>query len=73
MRTSTYGISSAILTTTTSSTTLTAEELEEAVGSLLKKGFSRIDKVLADAGFGREEVDPLPSPTRAPHLVLDLS
>ena len=37
--------------------TLTAEELEEAVGSLLKKGFSRIDKVLADAGFGREEVD----------------
>ena len=37
--------------------TLTTEELEEAVGSLLNKGFSRIDKVLADAGFGREEVD----------------
>lgn len=37
--------------------TLTTDELEEAVGPLLKKGFSRIDKVLADAGFGREEVD----------------
>ena len=37
--------------------TLTTEELEEAVRSLLNKGFSRIDKVLADAGFGREEVD----------------
>ena len=28
--------------------TLTSEELEEAVSSLLNKGFSRIDKVLAD-------------------------
>lgn len=37
--------------------TLTAEELEEAVRSLLKKGFDRIDSILTDAGFGREEVD----------------
>ena len=36
--------------------TLNKEELEETVGTLLNKGFARIDKVLADAGFGHEQV-----------------
>ena len=36
--------------------TLTKEELEEAVGRLLEKGFKRIEKVLADAGYSHEQV-----------------
>ena len=37
--------------------TLSKEELEEAVGTLLDKGFARIDKVLADAGYGHNQVE----------------
>lgn len=37
--------------------TLSKGELEDAVGPLLEKGFRRIDKVLADAGYGHEQVD----------------
>ena len=37
--------------------TLTKEELEDAVGPLLDRGFKRIHKVLADAGYGYEQVD----------------
>ena len=36
--------------------TLTREELEEAVGLLLEKGFRRIEKVLDDAGYSPEQV-----------------
>ena len=37
--------------------TLSKDELEEAVGTLLDKGFARIDKVLSDAGYGHNQVD----------------
>ena len=37
--------------------TLSNEELEEVVGRLLDKGFARIRKVLADAGYGHEQVE----------------
>ncbi len=36
--------------------TLSKEDFEEAVAPLLDKGFARINKVLADAGFGYEQV-----------------
>ena len=36
--------------------TLSDEELQEAVRTLMNKGFARIDKVLADAGYGHEQV-----------------
>ena len=37
--------------------TLSKEEFEKAVRTLLNKGFARIEKVLADAGFGHEQVE----------------
>ena len=37
--------------------TLSKEELEEAVGTLLDKGFARIERVLEDAGYGHNQVE----------------
>ena len=44
--------------------TLSKDELEEAVGTLLDKGFARIDKVLSDAGYGHKPGGPVPGDRR---------